>query len=49
MKTNSKLFGTTFENRTWQDAIARSLQNMEKWADENGVHLHTYFLAANPK
>ena len=33
---------------SWQDAIARSLQNMEKWADENGVHLHTYFFAANP-
>jgi len=33
---------------TWQDAIARSLKTMESWADENGVHLHTYFFACNP-
>ena len=36
------------KTETWQDAIARSLKTMESWADENGVHLHTYFFAANP-
>lgn len=33
---------------TWQDALTRSLKTMESWADEHGVHLHTYFFAANP-
>tara|TARA_B100000989_G_C19467648_1_gene439126 strand:+ start:350 stop:1081 length:732 start_codon:yes stop_codon:yes gene_type:complete len=36
------------KTETWQDAIARSLKTMENWADQNGVHLHTYFFAANP-
>lgn len=31
---------------SWQDAIARSLNSMENWAEEHSVMLNSYFFAA---
>lgn len=39
---------THLRTETWQDAITRSLKTMESHMKEHGVHLHTYFFAANP-